>query len=67
MTLLAGLVLGAAAAFAIWVGMQPVFGRPVSATAMRRPAELSCRVTRSADTVTVPPSGVNLIALERKL
>lgn len=29
MTLLAGLVLGAAAAFAIWVGMQPVFGRPV--------------------------------------
>ena len=29
MTLLAGLVLGAAAAFAIWVGMQPVFARPV--------------------------------------
>lgn len=31
MTLLAGTLLGAAAAFAIWVGMQPVLSRPVFA------------------------------------
>jgi UDP-N-acetylmuramyl pentapeptide phosphotransferase/UDP-N-acetylglucosamine-1-phosphate transferase len=40
MNLVAGLLLGAAAAFAIWVGMQPVFSRPVFTRSNYRGREL---------------------------